>query len=158
MSNRYEGGCTCRAVRFRLTSEPMFVHCCHCHECQRLSGSAFAIKAPIEADRVHLLRGTPRPHVVPSEEGCVQTVVRCPDCGVALWSHHPDLGEQVALVYLGTLDPGHGLAPQAHCFTRSRQPWVRIPPDVHTAEAHYALEDCWPAESLQRLDAAMEQG
>ena len=47
-----EGGCTCRAVRYRLLSRPLFVHCCHCTWCQRETGSAFALNAMIEADRV----------------------------------------------------------------------------------------------------------
>ena len=50
-----EGGCTCRAVRYRLTSKPMFVHCCHCSWCQRETGASFALNAMIEADRVVLL-------------------------------------------------------------------------------------------------------
>ena len=59
MSNAFEGGCTCREVRYRLTSPPMFVHCCHCRWCQRESGAAFALNAMIEADRVELLAGAP---------------------------------------------------------------------------------------------------
>ena len=54
-----EGGCTCRAVRYRMTSPPLFVHCCHCRWCQRESGSAFALNAMIEADRVTNLREAP---------------------------------------------------------------------------------------------------
>lgn len=158
MSTRsYEGGCTCGAVRFRMTSEPMFVHCCHCADCRRLSGGAFGIKAVIEATRVHVLRGTPREHILPSQDGRTQIVFRCPDCGVALWGHHADLGETVALVYLGALDAGHGLEPQAHCFVNARLSWIAIPPGVHTSEGYYILEDCWPAESLRRLDEAMAQ-
>ncbi|NNL18586.1 MAG: aldehyde-activating protein, partial [Boseongicola sp.] len=40
-----EGGCTCGHVRYRVSSEPMIVHCCHCTWCQRQSGSAFAVNA-----------------------------------------------------------------------------------------------------------------
>jgi hypothetical protein len=47
-----EGGCDCRAVRFRLRSRPLFVHCCHCRWCQRERDAAFALNAMIEADRV----------------------------------------------------------------------------------------------------------
>ena len=50
-----EGGCTCRAVRYRVTAKPLFVHCCHCRWCQRETGASFALNAMIEADRVVLL-------------------------------------------------------------------------------------------------------
>ncbi len=53
-----EGGCTCRAVRYRMTSRPLFVNCCHCRWCQRETGASFALNAMIEADRVVLLSGS----------------------------------------------------------------------------------------------------
>jgi hypothetical protein len=52
MSEGLEGGCACGAVRYWLASGPMFVHCCHCTSCQTETGSAFAINALIESDRV----------------------------------------------------------------------------------------------------------
>lgn len=153
----HEGGCVCGAIRLRLTSEPMFVHCCHCTECQRLSGSAFAVNAPIEMNRVVLLAGEPRAQIVPTDTGRTQTVLRCPDCGVALWSHHPELGKKIALIFTGVLDNARALAPAAHCFTRSKQPWVVIPPDVHASEGHYNSEATWPPGSLQRLASALAE-
>jgi hypothetical protein len=57
MSAPREGGCACGAVRYRLTSDPLFTHCCHCLNCQRQTGSAFVINLLIEADRVELLAG-----------------------------------------------------------------------------------------------------
>ena len=62
-----EGGCACGEVRYRLASEPMFVHCCHCLNCQRQTGSAFVINLLIESDRVELLEGEPQPVSVPRE-------------------------------------------------------------------------------------------
>ena len=47
-----DGGCTCRAVRYRMMTHPMFVHCCHCSWCQRETGASFALNALIEAERV----------------------------------------------------------------------------------------------------------
>ena len=60
-----EGGCACGKVQYRLTSSPMFVHCCHCLNCQRQTGSAFALNLLIEATQVELLGATPVPVPVP---------------------------------------------------------------------------------------------
>ena len=82
-----EGGCTCRQVRYRLTSRPMFVHCCHCRWCQRETGTAFALNAMIEADRVELLAGQPERVDTPSLSGKGQKIWRCPGCfdSVKMW-------------------------------------------------------------------------
>jgi hypothetical protein len=48
----HNGGCTCRFVRYSMTTQPLFVHCCHCRWCQRETGASFALNALIEADRV----------------------------------------------------------------------------------------------------------
>lgn len=157
MKSTHSGGCICGAVRYQLTSKPIFVHCCHCTECQRLSGSAYAVNVLIEMDRVALLAGEIRSHVVPTDTGRTQTIMRCKDCGVGLWSHHPDLGQRIAIVFCGTLDSADTFAPAAHCFTRSKHPWVVIPSNVPAAEAHYDSESCWPAESQQRMAAALSR-
>ena len=61
-----EGGCTCRRVRYRMTTQPMLVHCCHCRWCQRETGASFALNALIESDRVEVLAGTPEVVDTPS--------------------------------------------------------------------------------------------
>jgi len=50
-----DGGCACGQTRYRLRSAPLFVHCCHCRDCQRQTGSAFVVNALIETDRVEIL-------------------------------------------------------------------------------------------------------
>ena len=79
-----EGGCTCRAVRYRITSRPMFVHCCHCRWCQRQTGASFDVNAMIEFDRVILLQGAPESVSTPSPSGKGQKIIRCPNCRVAV--------------------------------------------------------------------------
>ena len=54
-----DGGCSCRQVRFRLLSGPLFVHCCHCTWCQRESGSAFHISTSTRQPWVVLPPGLP---------------------------------------------------------------------------------------------------
>src|SRR2546429_8820695 len=98
----FEGGCTCRAVRYRMTSKPIFVHCCHCRWCQRESGASFALNALIEADRVVLISGSPEMVDTPSNSGKGQKIVRCPTCRIALWSNYGGGGGEERLLFRGT--------------------------------------------------------
>ncbi len=100
-----EGGCTCGAVRYRMSSRAMFVNCCHCRWCQRETGASFALNAMIEADRVILVQGAPETVSTPSNSGKGQKIVRCPNCRVALWSHYAGAGDAVCFVRVGV--PAH---------------------------------------------------
>lgn len=145
-----EGGCDCRAVRYRVTSRPLFVHCCHCRWCQRESGSAFALNAMIEADRVVNLGSEPELVHTPSESGLGQQIARCPTCKVAVWSHYAGSGPVTKFVRVGTLDDPDLLPPDVHIFTASKQPWVVLPSGTPAFEAYYEREALWPQESLDR--------
>jgi hypothetical protein len=120
----YEGGCTCRHVRYRMRTRPLFVHCCHCRWCQRETGTAFALNAMIEADRVELLAGDVDEIDTPSASGAGQTIARCPRCRIAVWSNYSGGGDRVRFVRVGTLDDPDRLPPDIHIFTMSKQPWV----------------------------------
>jgi hypothetical protein len=148
-----DGGCTCGAVRYRMTGPPMFVHCCHCRWCQRETGSAFALNALIEADRVALLRGSPETVDTPSASGKGQKIVRCPVCRIAVWSNYAGAGDAVRFVRVGTLDDPDRLPPDLHIFTRSKQPWVVLPPGMPAVPDYYRAAEFWPAESLARRRA-----
>ncbi|MGN6820917.1 MAG: GFA family protein [Sphingomonas sp.] len=151
-----EGGCACGAVRYRLASAPMIVHCCHCTNCQTETGSAFVINAVIEAERVALLSGAPEPVMTPSESGKGQEIVRCPTCHVALWSHYAGSGRKSAFVRVGTLDDPARLPPDVHIYTRSKLPWVTLPPGVRSYEGFYARADeVWTPEARSRWTAML---
>ena len=157
-----EGGCACRAVRYRMTSRPLFVHCCHCTWCQRESGSAFALNAMIEADRVELLAGesTLEPEVVetPSASGKGQRIARCPTCRVAVWSNYAGAGAAIRFVRVGTLDEPGRVPPDIHIFTETKLPWVILPDDVPAMPEFYRRSQHWPADSLARREAALAKG
>ena len=155
--NAFEGACTCEHVRYRLTSKPLFVHCCHCRWCQRETGSAFVINALIEADRVVVLTGAPEPVMTPSESGRGQKISRCPTCRVALWSNYSGAGDLVRYVRVGTLLEPDRLPPDIHIFTSSKQPWVVLPPDTPAVPEYYDLEHYWPEESLRRRQELLEE-
>lgn len=118
-----EGGCECGKVRYRLAGEPIFVNCCHCRQCQKLTGSAFALNAMIEADRVEIAEGF---ECLLRDEG----QARCAGCRTLLWATHPRFGDRILFLRLGTLDEGERFSPDAHFFVRSKHPWVTIPADA----------------------------
>lgn len=150
-----EGGCDCGAVRYRLLSVPLFVHCCHCRWCQRETGSAFALNAMIEADRVVSLGVEPELVDTPSESGFGQQIARCPTCQVAVWSHYAGAGPVLCFVRVGTLDHPDLLPPDVHIFTRSKQPWVQLPADAKVYPEYYDREQVWSAASLERRRALL---
>nr|HET7858979.1 GFA family protein [Caldimonas sp.] len=154
-SATFDGGCTCRTIRYRMTSRPLFVNCCHCTWCQRETGSAFAINAMIEADRVELLSGEVDVVDTPSASGKGQRIARCPRCRVAVWSNYGGGGDAVRFVRVGTLDEPGRLPPDVHIFTTTKQPWVVLPPGTPVVAEYYKASELWPKESLERRAALL---
>jgi hypothetical protein len=146
----FEGGCECGHIRYRLATPPIFVNCCHCRQCQRLSGSAFAINAMIEADRVELTgdaaSGLERRH----------GAIHCSECSTLLWAFHRMFGESILFVHVGTLDESELLPPDAHFFIRSKHPWIILPEGVPCYETLPTKDDppLWSDEVTARLKAA----
>ena len=152
MTSILEGGCACGKLRFRLASGPMFVHCCHCRDCQRQTGSAFVLNALIETDRVELVSGETQAIEVPTDSGRRHAIWRCAACKVAVWSHYGGI-QKLSFVRVGTLDEPSRLTPDVHIYTRSKLPWVALPPGVPAFEAYYDSKKLWPPESLERRKA-----
>jgi hypothetical protein len=153
--SEYTGGCTCRSIRYRLIDKPMFIHCCHCRWCQRETGTAFALNALIESDRVELISGAVQIIDTPSNSGKGQRISRCPTCQVALWSNYGGGGDLVRFVRVGTLDEPDLWPPDVHIFTQSRQQWVILPAGVPSFAEYYRSAELWPAASLARRAAAL---
>ena len=150
MTRQFDGHCTCGAIRYRMTSAPLFVHCCHCRWCQRETGAAFALNAMIEADRVVLLTGESEVIVTPTNSGKGQKISRCPHCRIALWSNYAGAGDAVRFVRVGTLEDPDRLPPDIHIFTASKQPWLVLPPGTPAVAEYYDRKQYWPATSLER--------
>jgi hypothetical protein len=152
MTDRLDGGCACGAVRYRLGTPPLFVHCCHCRDCQRQSGSAFTINALIEADRCAVLTGEATAFAMPTDSGKPHHIFRCTRCGTALWSEYGGRST-IRFVRAATLDDPAALAPDVHIYTRSKLPWLALPDGVPAFEAYYDSRTLWPAASLERRRA-----
>ncbi len=136
-----KGGCACGAIRFVMADAPYAVNCCHCSDCQRETGSAFAVNAAIETPLLQVSGPAPLVDHLASASGAGQTVMRCPQCHTALWSHYGALGEKAAFVRAGTLDDPALCSPTAHIWTRSKQPWVALDPAIPAFAAFYGGRD-----------------
>src|ERR1700730_6631853 len=148
MERTLAGGCAGGAGRYRLHAALMFVHCCHCRDCQRQTGSAFVINALIEADRVAILAGDARPVAVPTDSGSPHHIHRCPICQTAVWSIYG--GRSVLrFVRVGTLDDPAALSADVHIYTRSKLPWITLPKATPAFDAYYDSKRVWPAASLE---------
>ncbi|HTL17329.1 MAG TPA: GFA family protein [Patescibacteria group bacterium] len=134
----------------------MTVHCCHCTDCQRHTGSAFVLNAIIETSAIRILRGRLRTVPVPRAFASHE-IHRCPKCHVALWSdygHRP----QIRFVRVGTLDNPSALRPDIHIYTESKVPWVKLPKGTPAFRQFYTLKKVWPLKSQQRLKRALTSG
>lgn len=154
MQDNLEGGCACGALRYRLASVPLFVHCCHCRDCQRQTGTAFVLNALIETDRLAILSGMPRPVSVPTDSGRQHLIFRCAECGTAVWSEYGGRSA-IRFVRVGTLDAPAALPPDVHIYIRSKLPWISLPENIPAFEAYYDSRILWPAASLERRRALL---
>ena len=140
-----EGGCTCRQVRYRLVGRPLIVHACHCRWCQRETGTAHALNALYEADRVVHTAGEPELVWTPSASGKGQNIARCPTCQIAIWSNYPQAGPTVRFVRVGTMDT---LISVHRTFTSSRPP---------SSPEFYVIDKVRPVESLERAGSCAQK-
>ena len=151
----YKGACGCGQLTYEMSSDPLFVHCRHCGECQKQTGSAYVLNAIIETDRV-TFSGRSTVHHLPTPSGKGQNITRCADCGTAVFSEYLIRLGALRYVRVGTLDNPDEFPPDVQIFTSSKQDWVPLHPDIPQFEALYKFDDLWPKPSLQRLKAALD--
>ncbi|MFZ1122843.1 MAG: GFA family protein [Candidatus Binataceae bacterium] len=148
---RLEGGCSCKAVRYKLTASPLIVHACHCRDCQRISGSAFVINIWIEKEFVQTSGAIPKSFLLEGGGGRNHEVFFCRKCGAYVWSRYHRAPGDALFVRAGTLDKPEAVTPDVHVYTRSKLPWLELPRGVPAFESMYKIEEVWSAESKERL-------
>ena len=147
----YEGGCSCRKVRYKLNAEPLIVHACHCRQCQRVTGSAFVLNALIEKTHVDQLSGNIRSFNFP--DTC-HTAFFCRVCATFVWSEYKSgRFDDCWFVRVGTLDEPQRAPPAVHIYVESKQPWVAIPDGIPKFEHFYRIKDVWGEISINRITA-----
>lgn len=151
-----KGQCSCGETQYEMTDDPLFVHACHCSNCQRQSGSSHALNAMIETKCVKVLSGKTEGIKVDTGSGVGQVIHRCPVCKIALWSHYLAAGDDFSFVRVGSLENPGAYPPDINIFTRSKQSWVTPCPDIPAVEEYYKAHECWPVTALQRRQAVID--
>ena len=146
-----EGGCSCGAVRYKLTSTPLIVHACHCRDCQRVTGSGFVINVWIEKEFVQSNGAKLKAFTLSGGTGKDHEVFFCENCGTYLWSRYAVAPGDCLFVRAGTLDTPEAITPDVHIFTRSKLPWIALPPGARAFESIYQIDKVWPTASKERL-------
>lgn len=140
------GRCLCGMVRYRVRPGfRMGPYACHCHDCQRRTGSAFGIQLGVaEADFSVEGEVIEARHVQPS--GAVARIFACPACLARVWITN-DRRPGIATLRAGTLDNSPAIEPVAHLWVSSKQPWIVLPEGVAALDTQPQS----PAEWMQLL-------
>jgi hypothetical protein len=147
-----EGGCACKAMRYRLTASPLIVHACHCRDCQRLTGGPFVINIWIEGKFVERGPRAPKSFQLMGGSGRhPHDVFFCDTCGTTLWSRYHIVPGDCLFVRAGTLDTPDAVEPDVHIYTRSKLPWLDLPAGVRAFQDSYRIDEVWSPESRKRL-------
>ena len=119
------GGCQCGKLRYAVSAAPLMIYCCHCTNCQKISGSAFAISATIFESSLAFTEGTPVKTEWKSDAGNQRYGLICGDCGTRIaHGQTPSIG--VFSLRAGTFDDTSWVEPVGHIWTKSAQGWVKF--------------------------------
>lgn len=132
-----EGGCLCGGVRFRVNGKLGPAGFCHCTQCRKASGSAFAANAPARTKYFQLLEGQELLSEYESSPGKFRAF--CSRCGSPIFSRS-EREPEIRRVRLGTLDSDPGRRPLAHVWTGEQAPWFEIHDDLPRYSQGYVPE------------------
>lgn len=157
-----KGSCFCNEIQYTLNATPIYTNCCHCRNCQSLSGSAFAINCMVETSAVNVTSDTkPMEKIQQSADKTVPGAksYHCPNCATMVWATVGFFGDGLVFVRAGTLEASEQIVPDGHFFVRSKHPWVQIPDNVPSFETMPGKEDgpLWKGKARERFDAATQR-
>ncbi len=131
MTNPIYGRCLCGAVEYEILCKPVFSANCHCRDCQRSSGGAYAPVMLVKKDMVKI-QGEIKFHDVKADSGLVNSRGFCPECGSQLFEKLESMPHFVT-IKAGTLDQPELFEPKLDFYTSSAQPWDFMNPDLPKA-------------------------
>jgi len=128
MAQIISGGCACGAIRFECSLAPVLMVNCHCRDCQRASGTAYAAVLTVPKAGVQM-RGEPRYHKLVGKAGNAVERGFCPTCGSPVSVKLERFPDALGLP-AGSLDDPSIYRPTVEVFTSRAQPWNHLNPDT----------------------------
>lgn len=124
MAAKISGGCICGAVRYECAADPVMTANCHCRDCQKAGGGAFAPALAVPAQALKI-SGEVKYYDTKSDSGHNVSRGFCPNCGARLFGK-PSRMPELAVVMAGSLDDPSWYRPGMNLYTDSAQPWVPL--------------------------------
>src|SRR5258708_6309314 len=123
------GGCACGAIRYKFEGEPLFAVNCHCRDCQRETGSAFAAVLGIPSAGFEVTKGNPKHYETRADSGNLTSRVFCGNCGSPLFGQPKGHADMVT-IRAGSLDDPSIFRPVQDIYVSSAQPWDFMDPNL----------------------------
>ena len=125
----FSGGCACGAIRYSCSAEPVFMGNCHCRDCQRASGSAYAAALIVREADFSLVSGEPNWYAKKADSGNLMRRGFCPSCGSPLFGKSEPIPEMIIL-QAASLDDPSAYKPSRDIYVASAHPWDFMNPDL----------------------------
>ena len=120
----FTGGCLCGAIRYEVKGVPVRTAICHCDDCRKATGSAFATNVFVNAADL-AIKGTPKQFQHITDTGATMTKEFCANCGSQLFGFS-SRGPTIKQVKVGTIDDASFVKPQIEVYTIRKLPYVRL--------------------------------
>jgi len=120
------GSCLCRGIRFEVTAELGPIAQCHCEDCRKANGTAYATNSPVARSGFRFVCGEElllRYQSTPGKHRCF-----CSRCGSPIFSIF-DRDPDTYRLRVGSFDGDPGLRPAVHGWVSDRARWERLPDD-----------------------------
>ena len=129
MATSFSGGCACGAIRYECSADPIMSANCHCRDCQRESGGAFAAVVVVPKAAFKITKGEPKHYDVKTDSGSTASRGFCPECGSPLFAKPGSMLDVIG-IRAGSLDDPSWFKPTMDIYTASAQPWDHMNPQL----------------------------
>jgi hypothetical protein len=122
------GGCLCGKVRYSAKGHPAFIGVCHCTDCQKFTGSAFAVVVGVAKPALSI-EGTLGSFSKTGDSGKTIKRTFCPECGSSIADEASAMPD-IVMLGTGTLDDASWVQPGTQIYCDRAQPWVHLAGDM----------------------------